>query len=102
VDKFATIVARVNVACEDLMLKDLKAHEKQALIFQLESLFECDETSAILATLQRIAERKAFACTRGRVDYEAALSWQALADALHAVRGELELAERRKSRLTDI
>jgi hypothetical protein len=84
------------------MLKDLKPHEKQALIFQLAALFECDEPSAVVATLHRIAERKAFACTRGRVDYDGALSWQALADALHIVRLELELAERRRDRVTAI
>ena len=85
------------------MLKDLKINEKNALIFQLEQLFEHDETSAIIATLQRIAERKAFSFTRnGRQDYQTALRWQELADVLHAVRFELELAERQRSRLTDI
>ena len=84
------------------MLKDLKINEKHALIFQLEQLFEHDETSAIIATLQRIAERKAFSFTRnGRQDYQTALRWQELADALHAVRFELELAERQRSRPTD-
>ena len=71
------------------MLKDLKINEKHALIFQLEQLFEYDETSAIIATLQRIAERKAFSFTRnGRQDYQTALRWQ-------------ELAERQRSRPTD-
>ena len=85
------------------MLKELKPNEKSALIFQLEQLFEYDETSAIIATLQRIAERKAFACTRnGRQDYQTALRWQQLADALDAVSLELELAERHRSRPTDI
>lgn len=85
------------------MLKELKSNEKSALIFQLEQLFEYDETSAIIATLQRIAERKAFSFTRnGRRDYQTALRWQQLADALDAVSLELELAERQRSRHTDI
>ena len=73
------------------MLKDLKTHEKEALIFQLAALFEHDETSAILATLQRIAERKAFAFARGaQIDHELALRWQDFADALASIRAELE------------
>ena len=65
------------------MLNDLKAHEKDALKFQLETLFDHDETHAILATSQRIAERRAFTCTKGpRVD------------AFNAVRSELEGLER--------
>lgn len=76
----------------------LKAHEKEALTFQLAALLEYDETSAFLATLQRIAERKAFSFTRGRADYEAAMRWQTLADALarvrHALEHEITLAER--------
>jgi len=83
------------------MLKDLKSNEKIAMIFQLEQLFEHDETSAIIATLHRIAERKAFSFTRGRQDYQIALRWQELADALHAVKFELELTDRRRSRPTD-
>ena len=85
------------------MLKELKPNEKSALIFQLEQLFEYDETSAIIATLQRIAERKAFSFTRnGRQDYQTALRWQQLADALDAVSLELSLADRQRSRHTDI
>lgn len=85
------------------MFKDLKSDEKSALVFQLAQLFEYDETSAIIATLQRIAERKAFSFTRnGRQDYQTALRWQQLADALDAVSLELELAKRRQARHTDI
>jgi hypothetical protein len=81
------------------MLKALKAHEKQALIFQLQHLFEHNETNAILATLQRIAERKAFACTRnGRRDYETALQWQELADALAIATQALERSHKAASR----
>jgi hypothetical protein len=71
------------------MSKDLKSHEKDALNFQLATLLEYDEPSAVLATLQRVCERKAFASTRAD-HYEAALSWQDLADALANVRQELE------------
>ena len=87
------------------MLNDLKINEKHALIFQLEQLFDHDETSAILATLQRIAERKAFSFTR-RQDYEAAIKWQALADAFDAVSRELKrahkAARRPRAKITDI
>jgi hypothetical protein len=71
------------------MSKELKSHEKDALNFQLATLLEHDEPSAILATLQRVAERKAYASTRAE-HYDAALSWQELADALASVRQELE------------
>jgi hypothetical protein len=67
----------------------LNAHEKDALTFQLGALLEYDEPSAILATLQRIAERKAFSATRA-IDHDAAQRWQALANALASVRQELE------------
>jgi NAD-dependent oxidoreductase involved in siderophore biosynthesis len=84
------------------MLKDLKVQEKEALKFQLGELLEHDEPSAILATLHRVAERKAYACTRGRQDMSAAIAWQELADALASVRAELVLTERKRARLTAI
>jgi hypothetical protein len=68
----------------------LKAQEKEALTFQLVALLEHDEPSAFLATLQRMAERKAFSATRGAIDYDAALRWQGLADALTIAREALE------------
>jgi hypothetical protein len=77
------------------MTKDLKAHEKEALNFQLATLLEHDEPSAILATLQRVCERKAFASTRAD-HYAAAIAWQELADALASVRLELELERKAK------
>jgi hypothetical protein len=80
---------------------ELKAHEKEALNFQLCTLLEHDEPRAILATLHRIAENKARSFTKARsVDYEAALSWHELAEALHAVKQELE--RRAASQVTDI
>jgi hypothetical protein len=81
------------------MAKDLKTHEKDALAFQMATLLEYDEPSALLATLQRLAERKAFSATRGQVSFDAALRWQALADALASVRLELE---RQARQVTDI
>jgi hypothetical protein len=83
------------------MLKDLKAHEKDALKFQIGELLEHDETSAILATLHRVAERKAYSCAKAR-DFAAALNWQELADALASVRAALVLAERHRAHVTDI
>ena len=80
------------------MLNDLKTHEKHALIFQIGQLFEYDQPSAILATLHRIADRKALAAARRDKDYETAIQWQALADALQAVSRELE----RRTPSTDI
>ena len=83
------------------MLNDLKSHEKDAFKFQLETLFDHDETRAILATLHRIAERRAFTCTQGpRVDVTAARRWQELADAFNAVRSELERLERLRHDVT--
>ena len=81
------------------MLNDLKTHEKHALIFQIGQLFEYDQPSAILATLHRIAERKALATARRDKDFDAAIQWQALADALQAVSRELE---RRRAPSTEI
>ena len=72
------------------MLNELKTHEKHALIFQIGQLFEYDQPSAILATLHRIAERKALATARRDKDYETAIKWHALAQALEAVSRELE------------
>jgi hypothetical protein len=87
------------------MANGLKAHEKDALMFQLSQLLEHDEPSAFLATLQRMAERKAFGSTRGQVDYAAALSWQELADALAIARQALErphkAGERPRAHVTD-
>ena len=80
------------------MLKDLRTQEKHALIFQIGQLFEYDEPSAILATLHRIADRKALAAARRDKDYETAIKWQALAEALQAVSRELE----RRAPSTDI
>jgi hypothetical protein len=77
------------------MSKYLNPHEKDALTFQLATLLNYDEPSAMLATLQRIAERKAFAGAKRR-DYDAALSWQELVDALDAVRQELERVARHR------
>ena len=76
------------------MPKDLKAHEKDALNFQLATLLEYDEPSAMLATLQRVCERKAFASARAD-RYEAANAWQELADALASVWQELERKAKR-------
>jgi hypothetical protein len=80
------------------MLKDLRTQEKHALIFQIGQLFEYDQPSAILATLHRIADRKALAAARRDKDYETAIQWQALADAIQAVSRELE----RRAPNTDI
>ena len=81
------------------MLNDLKTHEKHALIFQIGQLFEYDQPSAILATLHRIADRKALAAARRDKDYETAIQWQALAQAIEAVSRELE---RRRAPSTEI
>jgi hypothetical protein len=83
------------------MSKELKPHEKDALAFQMATLLEYDEPSALLATLQRLAERKAFSATRGHVDYESALRWQGLADALASVRLELERQACQPRQVTD-
>lgn len=74
----------------------LKYQQNAALIFQLELLLESDEPAAFLATLQRVAERKAFQAARN-ADRQAADEWQGLANACARVAQELEAA----SALTD-
>lgn len=77
----------------------LNVQEKLALRDQIELLLEADEPEAILATLQRMAERKAHGVTRGKISELEALRWQALADACAAVEKELELANAPRSHL---
>lgn len=67
----------------------LKAQQNGALIFQLERLLEADEPAAFVATLQRTAERKAFAAARAG-DRKGAEEWQSLAKACARVAKELE------------
>lgn len=82
----------------------LNAQQKDALSFQLCTLLELDEPEAVLSTLQRIAERKAFSATLGAIELDEAERWQALADALASVRHELANASQTpaqaRSRLT--
>jgi hypothetical protein len=68
-------------------------------------LLEHDEPAAFLATLQRLCERQAFFQSR-RDDRDETQAWQALADALHAVRQALERSQKRNAKprahITDI
>jgi len=70
----------------------LKAQQNSAIIFQLERLLEADEPAAFLATLQRTAERRAFAAARAS-DRQAAEQWQGLASACARVGAELSLTD---------
>jgi hypothetical protein len=65
---------------------------KNALKEQLALLFELGEPEAILATLQRVAERMAHSVTRGAIGEGEALRWQSLAKACASVEKELEAA----------
>ena len=69
----------------------LSAQQNGALVFQLERLLEADEPAAFLATLQRTAERKAYAAARA-ADRAAAAHWQGLANACASVAQALEPA----------
>jgi hypothetical protein len=67
----------------------LSAQELDALKFQLGALLEVDEPRAILATLRRVAERKAQTVTRGKIGHEEAADWYAMAEALTEVENAL-------------
>jgi hypothetical protein len=68
----------------------LTEQEKEGLRQQLQLLLEADEPEAVLATLRRIAERKAHSVTRGAISDNEARRYQALADALKAVEEQLD------------
>jgi len=70
----------------------LTEQEKEGLRQQLELLLEANEPEAALATLRRIAERKAHSVTRGSIGDHEARRYQALAAALKAVEEELDRA----------
>jgi len=70
----------------------LTEQEKDGLRQQLQLLLEANEPEAALATLRRIAERKAHSVTRGLISDNEARRYQALATALKAVQEELDRA----------
>jgi len=78
----------------------LTDQEKNGLTQQLAMLLEADEPEAILATLQRVAERMAHRVTRAAISDLEALRWQALADACEAVQREIDRANAPRSRQT--
>jgi hypothetical protein len=71
----------------------LTEQEKEGLRQQLQLLLEANEPEAVLATLRRIAERKAHAVTRGVISDNEARRYQALAEALQCVEDELDRAQ---------
>jgi hypothetical protein len=70
----------------------LTEQEKEGLRQQLQLLLEADEPEAALASLRRIAERRAHAVTRGAISDNEARRYQALAAALQCVEDELDRA----------
>jgi hypothetical protein len=76
----------------------LSEQEKIGLTQQLAMLLEGNEPEAILATLQRVAERMAHRVTRADITELEALRWQSLADACVSVQRELERANAPRSR----
>jgi hypothetical protein len=68
----------------------LKEQEKDSLRFQLGLLLEFDEPEAILGTMRRVAERKAYTVTRGLISVHEAKRWTRLGEALRKVEDELE------------
>jgi hypothetical protein len=71
----------------------LTAQEKAALSFLVSELVEADEPMAMLAVVQRIAERMAFRGAKAQ-NFEIATRWQELADTLGATVWTLKLHER--------
>jgi hypothetical protein len=67
----------------------LKPQERTALIEVLVALVEANEPSAVLASLQRIAERRAFGATVGRIERDEASRWTRLSEVLGEVREKL-------------
>ena len=74
--------------------------ERETLKHFLGLLLEADEPEAMVASLRRLAERKAHYAIRGaRVDRQAAQRWQALAEALAKV--ERQVTPQRSSPATE-
>jgi hypothetical protein len=64
--------------------------ERDTLRHFLGLLLEADEPEAMVASLRRLAERKAwYAVSGARVDRQAAQRWQALAEALAKVERQV-------------
>lgn len=70
----------------------LTPQEKAGLSHILQTLLDADEPEAMLAALRRLAERKAFSVTLGKIDRGEAERWQRLADALRAVQRTIRKA----------
>ena len=75
----------------------LSEQEKNGLRDQLALLLEANEPESILATLQRLAERKAHSVTRGAITELEALRWQSLANACASAAQELDRANAPRS-----
>jgi hypothetical protein len=74
--------------------------ERETLRHFLGLLLEADEPEAMVASLRRLAERKAwYAVSGARVDRQAAQRWQALAEALAKV--ERQVTPQRSSPATE-
>ena len=74
--------------------------ERDTLRHFLGLLLEADEPEAMVASLRRLAERKAwYAVSGARVDRQAAQRWQALAEALAKV--ERQVMPQRSSPATE-
>ena len=74
--------------------------ERDTLRHFLGLLLEADEPEAMVASLRRLAERKAWCAVRGAlVDRQAAQRWLALAEALAKV--EREVTPQRSSPATE-
>ena len=62
------------------------AHEKEKIYGFLKILLDANEPEALLASLRRLAEQKAFGVTLGRIDAESAERWQRMADTIKEVQ----------------
>jgi hypothetical protein len=67
----------------------LRPQERVALLEVLVALIESNEPSVVLASLQRIAERRAFGVTVGRIERDEANRWTRLAEVLGEIREKL-------------
>lgn len=64
------------------LVSDLDRNQRDELRHLLTLLMEANEPEALLASLRRIAERKAFGVTAGRLGLHDAERWQRLTDVM--------------------
>ena len=69
----------------------MNEHQKAALVLQLSLLLEYNEIDAYLSTLKRIAEIQAFSATRGVMNWDDAIRWTTVVEAIGKIEREIEM-----------